>query len=137
MFQVVCMVSAIAFAWGGWCGAGQAAGGAGLAAAGALAALCALNALLAAHAPMTCFITDIVLSTVIGASLLLVTILSFTLCDIRRAVDYAYGPLALINSVLVIGSVVMTYMSVSKKWDTESGIRTTNCDNPPANELEV
>ncbi|XP_064073860.1 uncharacterized protein LOC113401042 [Vanessa tameamea] len=134
---VVCTLSSIAFAWGGWCGAGLVAGGTGLVAGGTLAALCALSALLATHAPMTCFITDIILSTVIGVSLLLVTILSFTLCETRRAVDYAFGPLALINSVLVIGSVVMTYMSVSKKWDAETGISTTNCDNPPANELEV
>ncbi|XP_050352245.1 uncharacterized protein LOC126774753 [Nymphalis io] len=166
-------------------GAGRAggAGGAALCAGGVLAALCALRGLLAARAPLTCFITvdnltdddaisfnklnkewapspsggmhkamiqfyfktcflrfihsqDIILSTVIGVSLLLVTILSFTLCELRRAVDYAYGPLALISSILVISSVVTTYMSISKKWDAESGTR-TNCDNPTTNELEV
>nr|XP_026496538.1 uncharacterized protein LOC113401042 [Vanessa tameamea] len=54
---VVCTLSSIAFAWGGWCGAGLVAGGTGLVAGATLAALCALSALLATHAPMTCFIT--------------------------------------------------------------------------------
>ncbi|CAH2089956.1 unnamed protein product [Euphydryas editha] len=138
----VCMILSMTLMWGGWCGAGAgagagaAAGGAALGAGALLAALSAANALLAARAPLTCFITDMVMSTVIGVSLLLVAIFSISLCQMPRIIDYIYGPLALINSMLVIGSAVVTYMSVSKKWDAVLGTR-NNQGSPDSNDLEV
>ncbi|CAH0713034.1 unnamed protein product, partial [Brenthis ino] len=121
---ISCTVSSILFIWGGGCSVAISgtAGGLTLGAGAALAVLGAAILLsFAALAPMTCFISDVVVSTAIGASLLLVALLSVIFCEAQNSIAYTYGPLSLINAALVIGSAILTYMSVTSRWDAASG----------------
>ncbi|XP_069361483.1 uncharacterized protein [Maniola hyperantus] len=94
------------------------AGGASVAAAAILTLLCGADALrLAAYAPMICFYTDIIVSTCVGLWLLTSGVLSLVSCDAQRALDYVHGPLAVVNSGLVVSSAVLSYVSVIRRWD--------------------
>ncbi|XP_045777811.1 uncharacterized protein LOC123875810 [Maniola jurtina] len=135
---VVCTASSVLWLAGGGCGRGaRLAGGASVASAAILVLLCAVDALrLAAYAPMTYFYTDIIVSTCIGLWLLISGVLSLAFCDAQRALDYAHGPLAVVNAGLVLGSAVTTYVSVIRRWD-DARRQSPRAPRPSRFELDV
>ncbi|CAG5055689.1 unnamed protein product [Parnassius apollo] len=123
---MVGFASSALFLWGGSCGGAPwlVSGGAAIALVSALLMAClyiGAVASLAAYAPYTWLYTDIVLSTGLGILLLVSAILSMTFCDMAGVVDYAHGPLAIVNAGMITGSAVITYVSVMQRLDSSRG----------------
>ncbi|XP_031765790.1 uncharacterized protein LOC113521890 [Galleria mellonella] len=117
---VVSVTAAALFLGGGSCGAAPglaaSAPSVALAAAAAAALLCAGAALrVPLLAPQLWLYTDIIVSTVMGVLLLVSAILSMTLCDLARPLDYVHGPLSVGSACMVVGSAALTYGAVSRR----------------------
>ncbi|XP_075981003.1 uncharacterized protein LOC142979753 [Anticarsia gemmatalis] len=119
---VVCIVASVLFLSGGTC-----PGAPTLVTSAVTVALCssALCAVLYAavvldlplYAPQLYLFTDIILSSVVGVLLLIMAVLTMTMCDMNNAISYVHGPLGILNAGMIIGSAVFTYMSVMQLWD--------------------
>ncbi|XP_045502133.1 uncharacterized protein LOC123699258 [Colias croceus] len=78
---------------------------------------------------------DIIISTVIGATLLVTGILSMALCEMEHPTDYVQGPLTIVNAGIATASGIVTYMSVIKRWDAAE--RSRQLQQPPPTEEDV
>ncbi|CAH0589963.1 unnamed protein product [Chrysodeixis includens] len=119
---IVCIVSSVLFLSGGTCAGAPAL----VRAAAAVALACAAaSALLYAGvllrlplcAPQAYLFADIIISTVMGILLLVIAVLSMTVCEFTSIISYMHGPLAVINAGMVTASAVITYASAMRLWD--------------------
>ncbi|KAM3959403.1 uncharacterized protein ACR2FA_009308 [Aphomia sociella] len=119
--SVVANVAAAAtFMGGGGCVAAPAlVGGApavALAAAALAAALYAAALLqLPTRAPHLFLYADIILSTVMGVLVLMTGILSVTLCELTRPIEYVHAPLSAASACLVVGGAAATYAAATAR----------------------
>ncbi|CAB3250938.1 unnamed protein product [Arctia plantaginis] len=72
---------------------------------------------LSLYSPQVCLLTDIILSAVMGVLLFLMAVLTMTVCEMIDSISYVHGPLGIVNAGMLLGSAVITYVSVMRRWD--------------------
>ncbi|CAG4948113.1 unnamed protein product [Colias eurytheme] len=137
---ILCLISSVLHLTNGSCSGAprlvSAAAVVALLSAATLACLFSGSALsITSYAPTGWLFTDIIISTVIGATLLVTGILSMALCEMEHPTDYVQGPLTIVNAGIATASGIVTYMSVIKRWDAAE--RSRQLQQPTQTEEDV